>query len=112
MANHRVANSPAREAASSDAHGPMTKLAASWTAPDRASRSRIRPAIAYRCPAFEGQSEQEREQDLDAGLGDPDLLEELVEVPVVGLQLGLTADDLVPLRVVDVGDPLALRALD
>ena len=50
MTNHRVANSPARAAARSDAHAPRTKLAASWTAPTSASSSRIRPAIAYRWP--------------------------------------------------------------
>jgi hypothetical protein len=48
----------------------------------------------------EGQAQQEGEQDLDAGLGDPELLDQLGELAVAGLQLGLAADGLVPLRLV------------
>jgi hypothetical protein len=44
------------------------------------------------------------------GLGDTEILEQLVVVAVHRLQLGLTAEELVPLPVEQLGQPLALRA--
>ena len=82
------------------------------TAATSLNDGRMRRAVVVADPLDQGDGEpQHGEQDLDAGLGDPQLLEQLVELAVAGLQLGLAADDLVPLRVVDLRRPLALRAL-